>query len=59
MSLGTCEHCGKVMREEDYDAHQDTHHPAWATALCDQLEFANKCFDRIASALEGMERRNL
>jgi hypothetical protein len=49
MALGSCEHCGETLREENYDEHQSEHHPKWAVAIIKQLE-------RIASALEGMER---
>ena len=57
MALITCEHCNKVMREEAYDAHEETQHPHWAGSLEERLMDTNKLLERIASALEGLERR--
>ncbi len=57
MALGSCEHCGQVLREEDYDAHQTTHHPDWAVQLVAAMTRLNDKLERIASALEGLEKK--
>jgi hypothetical protein len=57
MALVTCEYCKRVMREEAIDAHEIAQHPHWAVNLEQRLMDTNKLLERIASALEGLERR--
>jgi transcription initiation factor IIE alpha subunit len=58
MTLITCKHCGETLVEADYDAHQGTHHPTYTIRLIEILESVDAKLERIASALEGLERRS-